>query len=201
MLTLTVKTDIAKVLKQFDTLSPRQYPFTVAKALTKTVKDAQAEIQRNLPSRFTLRRDWIVKGIRIKPATKADLEAIVYSRDAKFMARQEDGGDKKPMQSGGKYVAIPMPAVRRTKSQIISQSELPRNLQSSFIITAGDGRKYIAKRFAKGKRAGVQLLYELRPSTHINPRLGLKQDALRVIKAKLVQNLIDSVEFALKTAR
>lgn len=200
MITMNVKSDIAQVLKRFDNIAPRQYPFIVAKALTQTAKDAQAEVQRNMPGRFTLRRDWIVKGIRIKPATKQDLSAIVFSRDS-FMGRQEKGGLKLPMQSGGKYIAVPMPDVRRTKSQIIPKSEYPSSLKDSFIITAKDGRKYIAVRFSRGKRKGVKLLYELVEKAQVKARLKLADDSSRIAKQNFVKNLYDAIEFAMRTAR
>ncbi|MDX2074691.1 MAG: hypothetical protein SFX19_10085 [Alphaproteobacteria bacterium] len=211
MMTLSVRTDLLSAIKKMDTLSSKQLPFTIAKALTQTAKDVQGEVQRNMPRRFTLRRDWIVKGIRIKPATKQNLEALVYSRDSSFMGRQEHGGEKIPMQAGGKYILVPLSNVRRSKSQIISKSDLPQNLKNAFVITASDGRKYLAVRRgrkaagvqgrARGGRGQVVLLYELVKSARIKPRLGLVSDGMRVAKDKFISNLYAAAEEAMRTAR
>ena len=216
MITMSVKSDLARALKQLDTLSSKQFPFTIAKALTQTGKDVQAEVQRNMPQRFTLRRNWIMKGIRIMPATKQNLEVVIYSRDSSFMGRQEDGGEKTPMQPGGKYIAVPM-NVRRTKTQIIAKSDQPGNLKNSFILTAKDGRKYIAVRMgaraamnrgsagnqanSRGGKGEVVLMYELVKSAHIKPRLGLADDGTRIAKQNFVKNLYAAAAEAMRTAR
>lgn len=199
MLTLNVTADLKTCMKQLDGFRSDQFAFAVAKALTKTAQDAQKAVRDDMPNRFTLRRQWIVQGIRIEKATKSNLTAMVYSRDRSFMDRQEGGGIKAPKY--GSNLALPMPSVRRTKTQIIAKSELPGNLKNKFIIHAKDGRVYLANRFAKGKRAGVQLMYELRPKASVKPRLGMHDITNRIVQQNFQKNLIEAMQYAMRTAR
>ena len=107
---------------------------------------------------------------------------------------------KEPMQVGGKYIAVPMPTVKRTKTQVIAKSDLPANLKDSFVITASDGRKYIGVRRGRG-RGQVVLLYELIRSARIKPRLGLASDTIKTLKLSFVKNLQAAAEQAMRTAR
>ena len=197
---ISIQSDIKRVLGQLDTFSRRQIPFAIAKALTDTAKDVQADVKRSMPSKFTLRRQWIVQGIRIIPANKQTLTAVVYSKDsATFMGRQEQGGEKEPQK--GRRIAVPTSAVRRTKTQIISRAELPANLTNSFVLEAKDGRTWIAKRFNKGKRAGLQLMYQLLPSTRIKPRLGLRETGETIIRRRFTDKLVAALQSALNSAK
>lgn len=196
MLNFKIDFDHDRLQKQLGTYTGGNLRFMAAKALTNTAQDIQAEVRREMPSKFTLRRQWIVQGIRVTPARKTELVAVVYSRDAKFMWRQESGGGKFPMQAGGQHVAVPLPAVRRTKTGMIAKADLPANLgDRAFQIKAKDGRLYLAKRFAKGKRAGVQLLYELKKRTYVPARLGLAETGRTMALASFEKNLAAAIQY------
>ena len=177
----------------------QQFAFATAKALTATAVQVQGELKRNMPGRFTLRRDWIVKGIRIRPATKGNLQAFVYSRD-RFMGRQETGGEKSPLRN---YLAIPTGIVKRTPKDLVKKFDRPAALGDRASVVEVNGNKYLAlkkpRKGANGQK--LRLMYLLVPRAQIKERLGLGKDGMRVARAKFVVNLRDALEAALRSAR
>ncbi|MEO5335214.1 MAG: hypothetical protein H7839_24650, partial [Magnetococcus sp. YQC-5] len=85
----------------------KQIQFASALTLTNLAKDAQAEVRRELPQRFTIRTNWISKGIQIRSASKNDLKATVLVLD-QFMAIQETGGIKEGVF--GRALGVPVGA-------------------------------------------------------------------------------------------
>lgn len=214
MIKISVASDIEAAIKKLTTLQQaQQLRFSVAKALTTTASQVQTEVRKNMPHRFTLRRQWVVQGIRMDKATKDDLTATVYSKDP-FMGRQETGGIKTPKYD--QNLAIPLRAVKRSKAGLIADADLPKNLgQASFTVTRGkkqvqrkgaggnvfklisNGRTYLCRR----KNGQVELLYLLVPRAKINKALGLADDAERIVRANFRQNLADALDYAMNTAR
>lgn len=200
MLTISVQTDIEQAIRKLATFTEQQqFKFSVAKALTKTAVDVQGEVRKNMPSRFVLRRQWIVQGIRVERATKQNLTATVYSRD-KFMGLQEFGGSKSPLRN---YLAIPTSMVRRTKTDVIAKSDRPSSLGDKASIIDFNGHKWLAlKKPRKGAGGNkLRLLYLLVPRAQLKERLGLGKDGMRVARAMFVDNLRDALEQAVRTAR
>lgn len=197
---IKVQTDLAAAVAKINAaLAGGQLNFAVAKALTMTARDVQQEVRRNMPSRFTLRRQWIVNGIQIKPATKQKLESMIYSRDA-FMDRQEFGGPKDPR---GHYLAIPTSLVRRTPTQMIRKADRPNQLGDKAEVVDYKGKKFLAlKRPRKGRgRNELRFLYLLVPRAQVPKRLGMREDAQRIAQTKFGSNLVASIEYSLRTAR
>lgn len=214
MMQVSVQSNIEAAMRQLQTIAEaKQFRFAVAKALTTTAADVQKEVRKNMPERFTLRRQWVVQGIRFEKATKENLTATVYSKDV-FMGRQETGGTKTPKFDN--HLAIPMRAVRRTKSAMINPADLPANLGKAE-FTVKRGKKEATRRGAGGsvfkivsggrtflcrRRNGkVELLYMLVSKAQVKKRLGLGDDGMRVARAKFSQNLQDAIEYAVRTAR
>lgn len=198
---LSMQSDIEKAMRQLRALTdPKQLNFAIAKALTQTAVEIQKELRSNMPGRFTIRRPWVVQGIRIERATKTNLEAVVYSRDS-FMGLQEVGGTKDPR---GRYIAIPTKAVRRTKTQIIARSDRPGALGDRAEVIEYNGNKWIAlKKARRGANKGGQLrlLYLLVPKAQIKERLGLEDDGLKIAPKRFGPLLEAAIQDALRTAR
>lgn len=212
---ISVQTDIDRALRQLTSITEaQQLRFAVAAALTDTALDGQAEVRRNMRRRFIIRRDWIIKGIRIKPATKAKLEAWVYSID-EFMGRQERGEAKRPARDT--HLAVPYQA-RTSPQAIIRNADLPQHLGKKEIEIVN--RKGV-KRTIKGKggeafkfeaggvtylvrRRGAKLefLYALQRQTKpLKPRLGLADDVRMIARTRFGRHLQRRMEMALRTAR
>lgn len=202
-----------KGLTALDNLVKGNFKFAAVRTVTMLAKEAQFEVRRQMPSRFTLRRDWVQKGVRIlaarvrndpttvmtrntgKPllAAKRDAhEAVVYTLDQNFMRRQEFGGIKSPDK--GSRLAIPTKNVLRTKQDIVRKSDLPDRIQGAFFIT-GKNRpdiKLLVKRFKRGKRrqlegSGLTTLYVLKKQAPIRKRLGLAEISSDIVRAKAGQ--------------
>jgi len=200
MMRLSIQSDIDNAISQMQTIcAPGQLAFAVSRALTQTAKDVQAEVRANMPGRFTLRRNWIVQGIMVKFATKANLEAIVYSRDD-FMRAQEYGGTKDPR---GNYLAIPTSLVRRTPKDVIRRADRPRALGDKAEVVEVNGNKFLAlKRPRRGANGNMlRFMYLLVDRAQIDQRLKLNDDGRRVAAANFQQNLLDAIEFAMRTRR
>lgn len=197
---LSISSDIDKAIQQMRAVcDPGQLEFAVSKALNATARDVQDEVRRNMPGRFTIRRDWVVRGIQVKAATKQNLEAMVYSRDD-FMRLQEYGGPKDPR---GNYLAIPTSMVRRTPKDVIRKADRPKALGDKAEVVDFEGRKYLAlkkpRRGANGQR--LRFLYLLVPRASIDKRLGLNDDGRRVAGLRFGPNLQAAIEFAMRTRR
>lgn len=182
----------------------RQLPFATALALTRTVQDAQAEVRRELPSRFTLRNDWVAKGIRIERATKQTLEASIFSVDD-FMILQEKGGTKTPQ---GRSLAVPLDA-RTNKRGIITAANRPTALRSKpgvfrATIRGLDGLwqrvKLSKKRRTLGERT-LKLLYVFKPSVPIKARFGFLDTVRKIVTQRFPRQFELALKQAIRTAR
>lgn len=200
MLQINVQSDIAAAMRRLSSITEKQqFAFATARALTQTAVEVQAEVKRNMPERFTLRRDWIVRGMRVDKATKANLQARVYSRD-KFMGLQEHGGTKNPLRN---FLAIPTSMVKRTPKDLVKKSDKPAALGDRASVVEVNGNKYLAlkkpRKGANGQK--LRLMYLLVPRAQMEKRLKLGEDGMRIARARFVKNLQRSLEEAVRTAR
>lgn len=197
---ITVESDLRRAIEQLRSLAAlKQVQFATAKALTLTAVEVQRQVRAEMPARFTIRRQWIVNGIRVEKATKANLVATVFSRDA-FMGLQEFGGQKDPRK---RFIAIPTKAVRRTKSDIIAKSDRPQNLGARAEVIEYKGNKWLALKRARSGRSGneLRLLYLLVPRAQLHERLGLREIGTRVTRERFMQIWRQCLEDALPTSR
>lgn len=176
-----------------------QFPFAISKALNATAKGAQGVIQRELPHIFTLRRNWVVKGIQIRAATKRDLTARVGSVDA-FMAIHATGGTKH-----GKSASVPGPGVRPTFPTLVRRSKFPSRLAAKggrrrpFFTTLKSGRKVLARR--KGKRGlPIEVLWSFPSKVQVNATFAFDDLVEGHVRTNWPKNMTRALDEALRTA-
>lgn len=199
MLTVDVQFDFAKVVNALNDMEQKQLPFATARALNDTAFQARSLTQRNLRSRFTLRNNFVEKGVLVRKATKTQLWAEVYDRDW-FMAIHEKGGSK-VVTRGGTHLAVPA-AIRQTSRGLVPRSKRPEALRGNkrtFRATI-NGRDGLFQRKTK-KRLPLTMLFAFKPSVPIRPRLGLEKDAREVVARNWSKNFVDAFGYAMRTAR
>lgn len=102
MLVISIKDNIAEMMKVLSDAQRDQLPFATAKALTQTAKDVQARLTREMSSVFDRPTPYTINSLRTKPATKSNLSAYVWFKDdagkgtpaTKYLLPEVIGGDR-----------------------------------------------------------------------------------------------------------
>lgn len=203
---IDLKSELPKLGKWTDT-AVKQLPFATSQAINDVAFMVRSNVRDEMPRRFTIRRDWVTRQVDVvQKATKDKPNALVGPKpQVDFLARQQTGGAKLPR---GNWIAIPTQAVRRTKSQMISKADRPAALgnrvhvervgRSTFLaLTGTKGAK--ARKGASGNR--LRLLYLLVPRAQLEPRLGLSEIGLPVVRSNFQPRLAYRLSVAMSRAR
>lgn len=181
----------------------KQTMFGTALGLTNTAKQAQKAVMHALGDTFTLRGQWFNQsqkyGIKIRPATKTNVEAVIGTA-ADWLAIHETGGIK--TGRGGHRLAIPTENVRRRKSTgIIPTAMKPKALKlkgRTFIIQTKNGAVLFERKY-KGKRSKIVALYNLEPRARIRKQSTFYEPIDMVVKKYLNENVIAGIVKAFAT--
>jgi hypothetical protein len=188
-----------EVVFALNRLKREQIPFAQSLALNFTLKDAQAEVRKQLPRRFSIRRPWVPRGVVVKPSNKRQLWGSIVQRDP-FMARQEFGGQKTPQ---GKAIAVPVGELARlAKTKVLSKGKRPAAQMRKKGVYRGEtkaGVPAIIKRGTARRRAEV--LYLLIPTARIEPRFEFAPTVLRTARKVWPKNFGKALARAIATAR
>jgi hypothetical protein len=186
--------DAEKIAKNID--------FGTAVGLTQTAKDGQGAVVSALKSTFTLRGTWFEQqnkfGIKVKPATKADLRAEIRTQ-ADWLEIHEEGGDKTGLRG---RIAVPTDNVRRNKRLIIPKAMRPAALRGkrTFIIKTKHG-DVIFQRTGKGKRSKIKALYDLESKVHIKKQSTFYDPLQVIVQKTLSRNIEAGIAKAIATMR
>lgn len=194
-------TGVREATRFLSDLQKKQIPFATAKALTETAEQARDEIVKHLQDKFTLRTAWWKPrtryGINVQPAKKTSLVSEVFTR-APWMALQESGGAKIPR---GQNIAVPSSFVKRSKRDLITKANRPRNLKNSFITRSKSGQETIFQRIGRGRNKAIRPMYFLEKRAQIKPAFQFAKTAQRVANDRWRKNFAKAIDFALRTAK
>ena len=176
--------DLARIAK-------KQIPFATAKSVTQIAKKSQEEVRKHIREEFHIRkkRGGFESSIRIKPATKKNLAAQIYTM-ASFASLQQTGGKKKARDG---RLAIPIyQNVRDVKRKTVKNSPSGYLAGDAFKIKTVSGQEAIAQR----KRGSLKILYFLRKEADIDKRFNMIEvteqkvrDEFGMIFKKNLQNI------------
>ena len=203
-ITVDLQSSLPKAMAWTQQLS-NQLPFAASQALNDmgyTIRDAT---RSQMPSRFTIRRPWVVQQVDVlNRSTKTDLAVTIGPKPtAPFLNMQELGGLKLPH---GNWVAIPTALVRRTKTQLISKADKPRQLGDKVFVEQYKGHYWLALKGGKGAQQrgnnrNLRFLYLLAKQANVKPRLGLHDIGLPIVQRDFRSAIAQRLEQAIATAR
>ncbi|MEM0952272.1 MAG: hypothetical protein AAGI66_09055 [Cyanobacteria bacterium P01_H01_bin.74] len=182
-MSITFKLNSSEFNTWADQKVKRQLPFALAKALTKTSQTVQTALRKELPREFTIRNNWIAKGIRIKPAKKKTLEAAVFSIDNNI-GQQVHGGIKKPQKGNSLSIAASSKGRINVRTGKNSKGKIIRSLKPSALLDKPNlyfrsnkigNIDAIWKRTGRKDKKGwprpyLNLMYVMQPNVKLKPR-------------------------------
>jgi hypothetical protein len=178
----------------------RQLPFAISKALNSTAEKIRTDTLQGAKAVLNIRGSWSNPrtkfGFNVKPSTKANLTAEIYT-NADWMVMQEDGGIK----TAKGLIAIPTAEVRRNKKDIITKGNRPKMAKGAFKVTMKDGKQFIAKRVGKGKNKRLVILYWLEKQANIKGVYKFHDIGMNTFKNNIEADMKSAIDYAMATAR
>lgn len=163
---------MAQITADMQRTARKQMPFVLSLAINRVAPGARDHVRQKLPAKFTLRNQYTVRGIMVRPGNKADPTAVI--RAPGYMAIQETGGERTP-GAGRKYLSAPAGDLLNSRS-VIPKRMRPRALLSdrAFIIDTKNGPG-VFLRYGK-KRGSIRLLWWLSEEHRYEDRFEFEAD-------------------------
>lgn len=198
---ISVRSDAQKIADFFGVLGRRHIPFAFERAFRKMGIDAQEEVRRGMPKRFTLRNKRVQSGIRYwytKRHAWPKMYVEIGSLDD-FMAMQETGGTKRPVK--GRMLAVPTLQVR-TGQNIAGR--LPRRFRPKALMASGRGEiermGQTVLMWMRVRRNLQRPAYVLTKQARLKPRFGLQETVEGKVRTAFGKHFTDAMWHAIKTA-
>jgi hypothetical protein len=228
---IKVSIDYKATARQLKDMAREQLPFAFASALTKTAGAAQKQVQNRTKKAFHLHTDFIPKGIRIKPAFKAEILRYGYTSAnvltapiiSRWMPLHEPGGTKESER--GRKVAIPGQGLLDQNPKT-ARGAMRAGMKPGALLRKMDRAQ--AKPKAKGKgrlpslpfvmkgpksgdtlivqrwgaqRGELRTLYQFRPKAKIDARWAFEETVRRVATRAFGADFDREMRAALASAR
>jgi len=196
-----VTVDVDSVVKLTATVL-RQLPYATNNAITRTSKEEVEAARNELKRDLTIRKQFILKRIKILQYSKVSNLTAIIGLDANVQGAPlllgflEEGGEKEPI--AGEGIAIPLTgeAARPTFAQSVPTAFRYKNLR--FSGNKGRQNTYIVpnvgvfQRFAPGKE-GSELIYSFKASAVLPIHTHIRESMVNIITQRF--SVIFSEEF------
>jgi hypothetical protein len=187
----------------------KQVVFALAATLTAVAKLGQTASIKAIEGAFTVRTNWDkpsnVFGVRVKPATKTNLTAVVGTA-AEWLEKfvREPQGSVVLKLPRGEFLAIPTTNVRRTKRDLIRATQRPQAIRGKrdFLVPLRSGRGYLLlQRQGRGRQKKNVVLYVLVKRARIKEKDVFYGPVRRAFEQNFDKVYRGQLERALATAR
>lgn len=178
----------------------RQFPFAFARALSLAAKQASKDVGDNLGDHFTLRNQYVRRGMGYKPASKRNLTAWV-TNSRSFMAPHVTGGERAG-GGGSQPVGVRAPKTRTLTRRWWPSQMMRRGKRKAFLapIRHGSSRIVLYRRKTR-KRLPLQLLYVFNPSVTLKSDWPFRDEVLASLRASWSGFVRKAVTEAIQTAK
>ena len=175
---VNLRANTREAIQDLKAIENDQYPFVLAKSLTRTAQGSQHAVKRETRRRFNLHTNFIPNNIKITAARKSDVKRGTVASDVHttnkidFMSLHERGGVKK--SRGGKRIAIPSRQLKKRNFKT-TRGRVRETWKPKTLLKGRLDRK-TGKRRAPGKRAAFIDEVGARQTDAIMRRIGRKKN-------------------------
>ena len=195
---------IKKVQDYLSDAARNQVPFAMSRTLNELAYGAMVRVRADLPRRFTIRRQYVVRGVRYTKSNKRNLEATVLHRD-EYMVKQQTGGEHRARV---RRLAIPAEVRARKKSRI-PLSRRPKNITKKQDVLVFKHSIVQVKKTKRARQANgtgdferrFKVLYALRESVLLKPRFEFDTQVYQYVLPRYAKTFDKNISIALKSAK
>lgn len=187
--------DFASLPSKFINTS-KQFDFAGVVALTRVAFIVRKDVMTIIPKKFTIRNNFVVRGVRVTQATKITREAEVFHLD-KFLAEHEKGASRKASIAKDGRLGIPL-AIRELTG-VPKNKRIPKKFKARTIISKidagqkppkiGGHRPFVFKTTKKNRR--IIAVRTSKNRTPIRPLWMYTPETIKIDKLDWWQPTVD----------